>query len=212
MSKFSNYFNSLKGDGVLLADQNKISVNEIIKIISQRWRLVVPHSNTEKAENPTYIAIVNSLSKITLPFDIDIKPQSIQAIGRYRGIVIAICHHPVFTNDKLRIISFIPNKLNGSSKIMKLPKPDETIEDTTILIYKYAIETTHLEDRPLLFKYIDSYSQQMFLTLADKLSNDDAFYFNKNLVMFETTKDLEEEDIDVLMSIMCNFMEFIKKQ
>jgi hypothetical protein len=73
------------------------------------------------------------------------------------------------------------------------------------------METTLLEDRPLMFKYIDSYSQQMFLTLAEKLEKDDTFYFNKNLIIFDVTKELLEEDIDVLMSIMLNLMEFIKK-
>ena len=52
----------------------------------------------------------------------------------------------------------------------------------------------------------------MFLSLADKLNNDDAFYLNKNLVIFDTTTNIDLDDADVLMSIMCNFMERLKKQ
>ena len=212
MSKFSDFFDSIKNNNSsAYVEQNKISIGEIIQHISQRWRLVVPKTNTEKNENPTYISIMNTLDKITIPYDVDIRPQSIHSFGRYRGIIIALCHHQVFTNDKLRIIAFVPNKLNGSAKITKLSKPDETVEDINSLIYKYAMETTLLEDRPLMFKYIDSYSQQMFLTLAEKLAKDDTFYFNKNLIIFDVTKELLEEDIDVLMSIMLNLMEFIKR-
>ena len=209
MSKFSDYFKSLK-EGNQSLTTSTISIGEMTQHIAQRWRLSVPKSNAEKVENPTYISIVNSLSKTVFPYDTDIKPQSINAFGRYRGIIITLCHHEVFTNNKFRIIAFVPNKLIGSCKITKLTKPDETIEDINSLIYKYSMETTHLEDRPTMFKYIDSYSQQMFLTLAEKLANDDTFYFNKNLIMFDVTKELTEDDIDVLMSIMLNFMEYVK--
>lgn len=208
MSKFSDYFNSLKNGETV---ENKISVSEIIQHISQRWRLSIPKTNAEKQQNPTFIAIANNLTKMVIPFDFETKSQAIVAYGRYRGIIICIAHHKTFTNDKLRILAFIPNKLMGSAKISKLDKPDETIEDTNSLIYRYSIETTYLEDRPLLFRYIDSYSQQMFLTLADNLALDDAFYFNKNMIIFDVTKDLAEEEINVLMSIMLNFMEFVKK-
>ena len=117
MSKFSDYFNSLKNGETV---ENKISVSEIIQHISQRWRLSIPKTNAEKQQNPTFIAIANNLTKMVIPFDFETKSQAIVAYGRYRGIIICIAHHKTFTNDKLRILAFIPNKLMGSAKISKL--------------------------------------------------------------------------------------------
>ena len=33
--------------------QNRFSIAEVIQHISQRWRLLIPKSNTEKQQNPT---------------------------------------------------------------------------------------------------------------------------------------------------------------
>lgn len=209
MSNFTDYYYKMK-NGSTANLQHSSSPSEIIKIISKRWRLTIPKSNKEKIENPLFVHITSQLEKFILP--IEIKTQSIVSFGRYRGFIFTVCYHPIYTDGKYNIVLFVNNSMKGNLSLELLSQEEraEVSSDNDLLNY-YKIQSTALPDRQTLFKYIDSYTQQILVDKANDFNIEDKFLFNKNAIAITLSSQTSEELVDTTMSILYNILETIQK-
>lgn len=209
MSNFTEYYYRMKNgntDGM----ERKLSPNEIIKIISKRWRLTIPKTNKEKNQNPLFTHICSLLEKTVLP--IEVKTQSIVSFGRYRGFIFVVCYHPLYTDEKYNVLLFVDNQVKGNIILSPLtPFEREEASSDSELLNNFKIDATVLADRQTLFNYIDSYTQRILIDKADDFHIDDKFYFNKNAVIISLSKNATENLVDTVMSVLYNILETIQK-
>lgn len=209
MSNFTDYYYKMR-NGTVDTMKTNLSPSEIIKIISKRWRLTIPRSNKEKMENPLFTHIVSLLEKFVLP--IEVKTQSIVSFGRYRGFIFAVCHHALYTENKYNIVLFMNNGMKGNLTLSPLsPEEKKEIDTDDELLKNFKIESNVLADRQTLFRYIDSYTQQILMTNADKFDVEDKFYFNKNAIIISLSQNTNAEFVDTVMSVLYNVLETIQK-
>lgn len=189
LNKFNfNEDDELSGDH----QHERESLESILKNISSTWHMSTFENNQERSRNQVFIALASDLEYKKIP--IDIKINTIQAIARYRGSIIAVMNNSLVNKDKFTIIGLHDNKMIYDLTIRKKHyQPDsEEIEmnksPNEIFDQMFQVETLTKEDNFLAQKFIDLFVQQNFIDVHYCLDIEDKIIVNKSGIFMQVHK------------------------